>query len=278
MQGILLVGHGTQEAVGVREFLALAKQVADARPQVAVEPCFLEIADPPIVAGVSRLVERGVEEIVVMPLLLFAAGHAKHDVPQSVTAALQPFPHISWAQASHLGCHPAILQQSSERFAEAVRDQARRRVSPRLARRLGEPPLRETSLVFVGRGSHDEQATQEMHRFASLAPQSASVATVEVCFFAMAQPSLGETLKRVATASFGRVIVQPHLLFDGLLLTGIRKCMAECAAKHQSTEWLVADPLGPTAKVTQAVLERIDNASQLFIPTRSVSEGIPGRA
>ncbi len=252
MQGILLVGHGTRDAAGVEELLTTARRVAQTRPEAAVEPCFLELADPPIAVAAARLAQRGANAIVVMPLLLLAAGHAKRDVPRAVAAALAPFPQITSTQAGHLGCHPAILQQSATRFYEAIRDHTRSR--------FGEPSRPETALVLVGRGSYDDDANREMHQFARLAPQSASVAEVAVCFFAMAQPSLEETLENIAAIRYPRVVVQPHLLFDGFLLAGIRAAVAVCAAKHPVTQWITADRLGPTAQVSHAIWERIDEA------------------
>ena len=57
--GLLLIGHGTRDAVGVAEFLDVARQVAALRPDVVTEACFLEIAEPTIAAGVAALVRRG---------------------------------------------------------------------------------------------------------------------------------------------------------------------------------------------------------------------------
>lgn len=248
--GVLLVGHGTRDPQGVAAFLALAERVAETRPQVAVEPCFLELAEPDIPAGVRRLVEQGVEQIVVMPLLLFAAGHARRDVPNAVAEALQPWPTIRWRQAEHLGAHPAIVQQSHLRYQEAL--SGRSHVA-------GE----QTILVLAGRGSFDASATLEMQTFAGTLPQASQVATCEVCFYAMAKPSLEETLEHleVSVAAGTRIVVQPHLLFRGLLLDGIRDAVARHAERRPDCEWILCDPLGATPLVAQAVWERILSAS-----------------
>lgn len=245
--GILLVGHGTRDGDGTDEFLSIAKQVAIARPQQIVEPCFLELAEPSISTAVATLAEQGVEQMIVMPLLLFAAGHAKRDVPRAIASALGSYPRIRWTQAAHLGCHPAILAQSEARFREALDDRM--------------PTRRETTaLVFVGRGSQDDEATCEMRHFASLAHQSNRVGVVKVSFLAMAQPSYPDTLELIAAEHYQRVVVQPHLLFSGELIAGIRQTIETFAAKFPDTEWLVTDPLGPTSAVSTAVLQRIEEA------------------
>ena len=87
--GLLIVGHGTRSEVGTAQFLALAERIRkSAGGQLAVEPAFLELQQPDIDAAVGNLVAQGVKQLVVMPLLLFAAGHAKEDVPNAVAAAL----------------------------------------------------------------------------------------------------------------------------------------------------------------------------------------------
>lgn len=263
--GVLLVGHGTRDPEGAAEFLATARQIAGVRPEVAVEPCFLELAEPDICAGVSRLVDRGVEQLVVMPMLLFAAGHAKRDVPDAIASALQRWPQATWRQAAHLGCHAAIVRRSAEQFRDAL---------------VGRPfvPRERTALILVGRGSHDHSAIQEMHEFASIIPQTSQVGQFHVCFVAMANPTLEETLQHVADSlcqqleelrsnsaelsqevNF-RMVVQPHLLFRGLLLDGIREAVARWAAKWPGSEWLICNHLGPNLSLVEAVWERIDAA------------------
>lgn len=89
-QPVLLVGHGTRDPEGVAGFLELAALVAERRPEWQVEPAFLEFAAPSIADGVAKLLAEGTPELlVVAPLLLFAAGHAKEDIPREVAAAVE---------------------------------------------------------------------------------------------------------------------------------------------------------------------------------------------
>ena len=241
--GVLLVGHGTRDRDGVGEFMETANHVAQACPELVVEPCFLELAEPAIPTAIAHMAQQGIEQFVVLPLLLFAAGHAKRDVPDTVASAMALHPQMAWQQAPHLGCHPAILEQSAIRFEETLAGRA-------------AVPKAQTALVMVGRGSLDEDATQEMHEFAKRASQSANVGRVDVCFYAMAKPALQDTLERIADENFQRVIVQPHLLYGGVILEAIREAVEKCASKNPATEWLVVDRLVPTSRVAAAVLER----------------------
>lgn len=245
---LLIVGHGTRDAAGVAQFLTLVREVADLCPDVAVEPSFLELAQPSIAEGVDRAVLRGARRLTVMPLLLFAAGHAKHDIPRSVAAAARRHVGLEVRQAGHLGCHSAVLELSERRFREAVAT-------------LQDVPDGDTLLLLVGRGSNDAEATGELHQFARLRGERQPFGRIEVCFLAMAEPSLEKALYSIAGLPFRRVVVQPHLLFSGELLDRLRQIIAVRAAAEQPgtegprREWVIAESLGSDAGLALAVVE-----------------------
>ena len=256
--GLLLVGHGTRSAVGVEQFLTLARRIADRLRPLPVEPAFLELQSPDLDSAVSRLVEHGIDRLATLPLLLFAAGHAKEDIPHLVKAALERRGkgHIKHRQAAHLGCHPALVELSERRMNEATPvgwavptplDQTGGRSPPYL-------------LLLVGRGSHDESATAEMHEFVHLRSEKLPGAKVEVAFLAMARPLLSEQLQVIAQQGHRQVIVQPHLLFDGELVASIAAQVTATAAAWPKTQWLIVPPLAdPPDKMTIAVklLEKV---------------------
>lgn len=238
--GLLLVGHGTREPRGVEEFFALAQLVAGRMPHWSVEPCFLEFAQPDIAAGFRALAARGVGRVVVAPVMLFAAGHVQHDIPEAVARAARDFPDITLSQAEHFGCQRELIELSQVRFEQAL--EGRTWVAPR-----------ETALVMVGRGSLDAGATADMLQFAALRGARAAVDVTRACFVAMAEPTLEVTLDTCAASRYRRIVVQPHLLFYGLLLDRIAQTVAGYAERHPRQEWLVAPHLGAHVGVAQAV-------------------------
>lgn len=245
--GLLLVGHGTRYAPGIDEFQNVSRQVAarlDPRP---VEPCFLEFAEPSIAAALARLVERGARLVVAAPVILFAAGHIRRDIPREVAAAAAQHGEVAVVHAAHLGCHPAIVQLSTRRFRQAAE---------------GASPIAagEAALVLVGRGSRDQEATAEMHRFAELRHASLPAPQIHTAFLAMADPLLEPTLRRIAAQAPRRIVVQPHLLFAGELLARVRSLVDALAAEYPSTDWLIAAHLGPDVEVVQAIIERAAEA------------------
>lgn len=251
--GVLLVGHGTASEIGTRQFLGFAGQLQANLAPIQVEPAFLELQQPDIAAGVRRLCERDATLLVVAPLLLFAAGHAKDDIPTAVAAALAGIGQRQPAvQADHLGCHSAILELSRQRFREALEQQR------------AIPPA-ETALVLVGRGSRDDSATAEMYEFARLRHVREWADDIFVSFLAITRPALAETLAKVASRGFRRVVVQPHLLFQGEVADTVQRAVAGMQAQHPEQQWLLTPLLadsqdslnGGNHYLLRAVIDRV---------------------
>jgi sirohydrochlorin ferrochelatase len=263
-EGILLVGHGTRDPAGIAEFHAAAELIRRSSNCRPVAPCFLELATPTIAGGVEQLVRSGATRIVVVPLLLFSAGHAKRDIPAAVAAAAAGYPNVTIGQTAALECNPQILALSARRFREAIA-------------KLPQIPAISTLVLLVGRGSLDSDATAEMRRFASLRIEQTPVGRMSVCFLAMQQPSLADALADAAASDFRRIVVQPHLLFTGELHKQAR-CAVETLARRASEgvssesdspslalrasvsarQWIVTAPLGPEPELAAAVVNVVE--------------------
>ncbi|HEV3003760.1 MAG TPA: CbiX/SirB N-terminal domain-containing protein, partial [Pirellulales bacterium] len=115
--GLLIVGHGTRDPQGLAAFREVVGTVAGRLEQTVVEGGFLELAEPNIAAAVSRAVERGAKQhLDVLPLVLFAAGHAKSDIPRAVASAGASHSGLTTRLLPHLGCHDRILELSAQRY------------------------------------------------------------------------------------------------------------------------------------------------------------------
>jgi sirohydrochlorin ferrochelatase len=149
-----------------------------------------------------------------------------------------------------LECHEKIVDLSTQRYAEALEGRAAT---------SGD----QTLLVFVGRGSSDAQAIGEIRRFAALRKQRSGVKEADVCFVAVAKPTMAEALEKAARSSFRRVVVQPHLLFHGEVLSAIETAVRDQAAREQEAdrkEWIVTRHLGLAPLVAEAVVEMVRDA------------------
>ena len=78
--GILIVGHGSRDAVVNTEFEALVTEDREVRPGYEIARAYVELARPALPEGLAALARR-CREVVVLPLFLFAAGPVKNDSP-----------------------------------------------------------------------------------------------------------------------------------------------------------------------------------------------------
>lgn len=139
--GVLLIGHGTRDSVGTSQFFELATLLANRLRPLAVQSALLEFQEPTIGQAWEALVSRGVQHVHVAPLLLFAAGHAKRDIPDTLIECQAKTPGILFDQARPLSRHPAMIELAQLRLASALCK--------------SKAAADRTAVVMVGRGSHD---------------------------------------------------------------------------------------------------------------------------
>src|SRR5262245_12264468 len=117
--GVMLCGHGSRNQLAVGEFAILADRLRERLPGVSVEYGYLEFANPVIHQGLDRLRETGVERILAVPGMLFAAGHAKNDIPSVLnTYAAKAGVDITYGR--ELGVDLKMLRAAGDRIQEAI--------------------------------------------------------------------------------------------------------------------------------------------------------------
>lgn len=246
--GLLLVGHGTRDPRGQQEFFQVATQLRMLCRGMHVEPCFLELASPAIDEGIAVAYRSGVRRLTVMPLLLFAAGHAKRDIPAAVEQALAPYADLQLVGfANALDCHPAIVWLSEMRYRQSL---------------CGREPVlpEDTALVMIGRGSNDTAATMRMRALADLRLQRTPVGRLDVGFIAMQSPTLAESLQMALDSGCRRIVLQPHLLFQGELLDQVRLA-AETAPCSPQQHVVVTRHLAPAWPLARAIVDLMGKAA-----------------
>ncbi len=246
-RGVLVVGHGTADAVGAAETRRVTELVAEALPGVPVALGFLEVIGPTIGEALAMLAAAGCREVVATPVLLFEAGHAKRDVPEAIAAAAGELGLVV-RQAGPLGFHPALVALARQRRQEAVAAAAAA-VGPEA-----------TALVMVGRGSSDPATPAQLEAFTAATLAGQPPPAVVLCgFVAAARPRVPEALAAAcdpARAPLRRVVVQPHLLFRGHVEEQVTAAVAAARAARPDLEWVQVPRLGPDPAVAQALVDR----------------------
>lgn len=241
---LLIVGHGTRSQQGRAECAALVDVVRARRPGLRVELGFLELCDPPIAEVVADLVDEGVTDVTVVPLVLLGAGHAKGDVPAAIERERRRHPGLRLTYGAPLGVHPDLIGLVDDRLHAAVPDGHRER----------------TAVVLVGRGTTDPDANADLAKIARLLWEGRPWPLVEPAFVSLAAPSVPDALERCRLLGTRRIAVIPYFLFTGILERRIREQAATWAAAHPEIEVDAAGHLGPDATVADLVLARGDEA------------------
>ncbi len=244
---VILVGHGTREERGTQEFFQLGQLLARQCHPMPVESALLEFERPTLIEAWQTLASQGIDHLHIAPLLLFAAGHAKNDIPGILAECSTSTPHITYDQCRPLSRHPAIL------------DLVRGRIAQTITRNQRVPS--RTAVILVGRGNRDACAQTDLRVLSELVRHRMDLARIEVAFYAMAEPKLSDVLDRMGKAclsgNFDTVIVAPHLLFHGRLFEAISRQTVKAAERFPGARWFLADYLGPDKRVAEAVYFRI---------------------
>ncbi|MCX5950617.1 MAG: CbiX/SirB N-terminal domain-containing protein, partial [Cyanobacteria bacterium] len=136
--GVLICGHGSRNRLAVAEFAALADQLRQRLDPVPLEYGYLEFARPILRDGLDALRQRGVEHVLAVPAMLFAAGHAKNDIPSVLnTYAAETGLRIDYGR--ELGVDLAMIRAAGVRIQAAL-----------AATTTAPVALHDTLLVVVG--------------------------------------------------------------------------------------------------------------------------------
>ncbi|GBD44345.1 Sirohydrochlorin cobaltochelatase [bacterium HR40] len=242
--GVMVCGHGSRDPEACAQFARLVEQIRERLPEWPIEMGYLEFARPIIREGLDRLRARGVERILAVPGMLFAAGHVKNDVP-SVLRAYGDEHGIRIDMGRDLGIDPLLLRASADRIFEAL---SRARVAV---------PLEETLLLVVGRGTSDSDANGNVAKVMRMLWEGMGFGHAEVAYSGVAHPRTDVALQRAARLGFRRIVVFPYFLFTGVLVRRIYDATAEAAARFPHLEFLRARYLDDHPLVVQAFLDRI---------------------
>jgi sirohydrochlorin cobaltochelatase len=241
---LLIVGHGSRDPRGAREFHDLVDLVRGRTPSLTVEGGFIEISRPPISECVDRLAESGARNVAAVPLMLLAAGHAKDDIPATLVREKMGHPELSFSYGRALGVRPELLELMDERISAVVREEEKE----------------ETAVLIVGRGSSDPDANSDLSKIARLFYEGRPYPIVENAYVSMTPPDVANGLDRCLKLGAKRIVVFSYFLFTGVLEERIRGQSRAFAEANPGVEVHYARYFGPDPRLADLVVERYTEA------------------
>jgi len=249
---VLVCGHGSRNRLAVEEFAQLAKKLRERLAPVPVEYGYLEFARPILRDGLETLQQQGVEHVLAVPAMLFAAGHAKNDIPSVLnTWAAETGQKVDYGR--ELGADLKMIQAAGARIRETIEQaDADARVAGRKA-----VPLHDTLLVVVGRGSSDPDANSNVAKVTRMLVEGFGFGWGETVYSGVTFPLVEPGLRHAVMLGFRRVVVFPYFLFSGVLVSRIVLHSQRVAADHPEIEFVQASYLADHAGVLDTFAERV---------------------
>ncbi|HBI28850.1 MAG TPA: sirohydrochlorin chelatase, partial [Deltaproteobacteria bacterium] len=168
--GIMVCGHGSRDGQAVEEFQAVAQGLRERMPEHETEWGFLEFATPIIRDGLDALRTKGFRKVLAVPGMLFAAGHAKNDIPSVLNDYAARHDGFSIRYGRELAVDLKLLSAARERITAAETE-------------AGEGISRaDTMLVVVGRGTNDPDANSNVSKVARMLWEGMGFGWAETCY------------------------------------------------------------------------------------------------
>ena len=242
--GVLICGHGSRNRLAVDEFAQLSKSLRLRMPSIPLEYGYLEFARPVIREALDRLRSQSVESVIAIPAMLFAAGHAKNDIPSLLkTYAAETGMNIEYGR--ELGINNSMIGAAGERIKDAI-------ASPK------NLPNSETLLVVVGRGSSDPDANANVAKITRMLVEGFGFGWGETVYSGVTFPLVEPGLRKAVSLGFRRIVVFPYFLFSGVLVGRIRKHTDRVAADFPHIDFIQASYLGNHPLVLDTFQDRIE--------------------
>ncbi len=244
--GVMLCGHGSRNKLAVNEFANLKERLKKRLPDIEIEYGYLEFANPVIHSGLDSLRAKGIEHILALPGMLFAAGHAKNDIP-SVLNSYAALHNIKITYGRELGLDNKMVRAAGERICQAEKEANKRA-------KIGR---HETLLMVVGRGASDPDANSNVAKIMRSLWEGLGFGWGELAYSGVTFPLVAPALEKAALLGFKRIIVFPYFLFTGVLVKRIYKASDEAAKKFPHIDFVKAPYLNDHDLVVETFIDRL---------------------
>ncbi|MDX6319635.1 MAG: hypothetical protein QOD35_3035 [Nocardioidaceae bacterium] len=231
---LVVVAHGSRDPRSARSVRQIVAGTRTLRPDLRIEPAFLDHVGPDLDTVFDRVVAKGFTEVVVVPLLLSSAYHARVDVPEVVAHASSRHPDVGVRVADVVGCDAALLAILDERLREALRTARVRELD---------------ALVLAAAGSSDSRANAMVARLARVWGSRHRLPT-SVAFASAAPPSTGEAVREWRRQGRRHVAVGSFFIASGTLPDRASELALEAGAVA------VSEPLGAHPELARVILAR----------------------
>ncbi|WP_058306917.1 sirohydrochlorin chelatase [Gracilibacillus massiliensis] len=240
MEAVIYICHGSRLHKSKIESYALIDKVKKGVDIPLQETCFLELQEPTLAEAVSKVIEKGATKVIIMPILLLTAGHAKKDIPNMIDKEREKYPEIDFIYGRAIEVDAKMVEILIDRISTCTSE------------------VEQYDLLLVGRGSSDRSAVEDTEKIVQHLKEHYPNNKIEKCFLAASEPKF-EALLLEKVKDNKSVLILPYLLFTGLLDKGIKEYIEQLDLQA-GQKILLADYLGHHQNVSEVLISRVAEA------------------
>jgi sirohydrochlorin ferrochelatase len=240
---LVAVAHGSRDPRSAATISALMEVVRARNPELDARAAFLDLSAPRLPDVLSALHGEGHRDVVVVPLLLGTAFHARVDLPALVAEATARLPRLSVAVSGVLGPDPRLSALALRRLAES-------------GAYPGEDRL---GVILAGAGSSHAPANAAVAAVAAEWAGALGWAGVVATFASATQPAVPAAVELLRASGARRLAVASWFLAPGRLPDRVA-----ALARAADPGVLLADPLGADELLADLVLDRFTEAAASY--------------
>ena len=234
---LVAVAHGSRDPRSAATVAALLDVVRAQRPSLTVRAAFLDLSAPRVPDVLTALAADGHRDVVIVPLLLGSAFHARVDLPTLVSEAHARLPRLSVSVSGVLGPDDRLSSVALRRLSAAGAD-------------LSDPGL---GVVLAGAGSSHAPANAAVADVAASWARRFGVAGVLAAFASSADPDVPTAMAALRAGGARRIAVASWFLEPGRLPDRVAALAGPAA--------VVAEPLGAAPELAELVFDRYLSAA-----------------
>jgi sirohydrochlorin cobaltochelatase len=242
---VLLVGHGSQDQQGNIEIDQFANHWRQQHPDWRIEVCFIEFASILLDEGFDNAAKNS-ERVLVIPLILNAAGHVKMEIPEHLEKARIRHPNVVFSYGRHLGVNTTMLKVVRRRLMQLMNE-------------IAMPDPKTTGVIILGRGSSDKVANGEIAKLARWLWEETDHELIDIAFTGITYPRLETAIQRQVKLGMRQIVIQPYYLFTGTLIKRISEQFHYLQQQYPQIRLILGTYLGFEKEIYQLLSNNVNN-------------------
>lgn len=246
---ILLVGHGSRDKNGNIEIEKFSTEWKSRNPDWNITTCFIEFADILLDDGLDIAADAATSnksnKVIIVPLILNAAGHVKMEIPFHISKARQRHSHIKFVYAKHIGAGVHILNILKRNLTTALAS-------------IEMPDPRSTGVIILGRGSSDQFANGELAKMARWLYEKTDHDIVEIAFTGITYPRLESVVLRQNLMGMTQIVILPYYLFTGTLIERIKRQTHRLQQQYPNISFALSNYFGFENEIYDSLRNRVN--------------------